>query len=88
MSLRRAEWSIWWTQQVANKRTFHMSNHEEGLGRVMYVAGALEQQRSFLSFLHSASLCIVLPQVSHDDDSAAMLRLRVPGQDSEDGFCT
>ena len=31
-----------WTSEVASSSTVHMTSLEEGLGRVMYVAGALE----------------------------------------------
>ena len=49
LTLRRAEWFVRWTREVAGSRTVNMSNFEEGLGRVMYVAGALEYERPFLA---------------------------------------
>ena len=35
--------------EVANAHTVNMSTFEEGLGRVMHVAGALEHERPFFS---------------------------------------
>ena len=49
---RRAQWFQKWTRKVAHARYVHMSTFEEGLGRVMYVAGALEYERPFLSPLY------------------------------------
>ena len=46
ISVRRAEWFVRWTEEVAS------SSFEEGLGRVMYVAGALEHERPFLAPLY------------------------------------
>ena len=38
-----------WMNEIADAGHVHMSTLEEGLGRVMYVAGALEYGRPFLS---------------------------------------
>ena len=46
---KRAEWFINWTREVASKRTIHKARFEEGPGRIMYVAGALEFERPFLA---------------------------------------
>ena len=42
VSHRRADWFVRWTRSTAEKKTVHMAAFEEGLGRAMYVAGALE----------------------------------------------
>ena len=47
MSQRRADWFRRWTSEVADSSTVHMGSFEEGLGRVMFVAGALEYERPF-----------------------------------------
>ena len=52
LTSRRAEWFVRWTREVAGSRTVNMSSFEEGLGRVMYVAGALEYERPFLAPLY------------------------------------
>ena len=52
LSSRRAEWFVRWTREVAASRTISMASFEEGLGRVMYVAGALEYERPFLAPLY------------------------------------
>ena len=49
---RRAQWFQRWTKEVADAGHVHMTAFEEGLGRVMYVAGALEYERPFLSPLY------------------------------------
>ena len=41
-----------WTQETSKKRVVNMASFEEGLGRVMYVAGALEYERPFLAPLY------------------------------------
>ena len=46
-------WFIKWAGEVANSDTVNTINFEEGLGRLMYVAGALEHERPFLSPLYS-----------------------------------
>ena len=51
LTLRRAKWFVRWTREVGS-RTVNISNFEEGLGRVMYVAGALEYERPFLAPLY------------------------------------
>ena len=46
---RRAEWFTKWTREMAEKRRMmQMSTLEEGPGRIMYVAEALEHERPFL----------------------------------------
>ena len=52
ISRRRAEWFIRWTREVAATDYVLMSNFEEGLGRIMYVAGALEFEKPFLAPLY------------------------------------
>ena len=49
---RRAQWFQKWTRVVKDAGYVHMSSFEEGLGRVMYVAGALEYERPFVSPLY------------------------------------
>ena len=48
ISQRRADWFRKWTTEVASSSSLHMASFEEGLGRVMYVAGAPEYERPFL----------------------------------------
>ena len=48
ISARRAEWFTRWTQKIASSSTVHMASFEEGLGRIRFVAGALEHERPFL----------------------------------------
>ena len=48
ISERRAEWFARWTEKIASSATVHMGSFEEGLGRIMFVAGALEHERPFL----------------------------------------
>ena len=45
---RRAEWFARWTKKMASSAIVHMASFEEGLGRIMFVAGALEHERPFL----------------------------------------
>ena len=49
VSQRRADWFVRSTRTTADQKTVHMAAFEEGLGRVMYVAGALEHERAFLA---------------------------------------
>ena len=49
ISSRRVEWFVRWAEKVADSRTVHVSSFEEGLGRIMFVAGALEHERPFLA---------------------------------------
>ena len=44
---RREEWFVRWTRTTAEQKTVHMTAFEEGLCRVMYVAGTLEHERPF-----------------------------------------
>ena len=90
---RRAEWLIKWTTQVATAGTTRMASFEEGLGRVMFVVGALEHERLFLGPLyrfmtvtspqrcstHSA-LCGVHPSLSvgADREAEALPLWKVP----------
>ena len=39
ISARRAEWFVIWTRDMASRPVVNMDNFEEGLGRIMYVAG-------------------------------------------------
>ena len=52
ISARRAEWFVHWTQKIAESDTVNMASFEEGLGRIMFVAGALEHERPFLGPLY------------------------------------
>ena len=52
ISQRRADWFIRWSTEVASSPTIHMKTFEEGLGRIMFVAGALEHERPFLGPLY------------------------------------
>ena len=52
ISERRANWFIRWTREVAASEHVHMTKYEEGLGRIMYVAGALDYERPFLGPLY------------------------------------
>ena len=52
LSERRAQWFQRWTRETVESGCVHMSDFKEGLGRVMYVAGALEFERPFLSPLY------------------------------------
>ena len=52
ISRRRADWFRRWTTEVASSSSVHVASSEEGLGRVMYVAGPLEHQNPFLGPLH------------------------------------
>ena len=45
ISQRRADWFFRWSTEVASSPTIHMKSFEEGLGRIMFVAGALEHER-------------------------------------------
>ena len=48
ISMRRAEWFARWTDKIASSPTIRTAAFEEGLGRIMFVAGALEHERPFL----------------------------------------
>ena len=52
ISARRAEWFVRWVETVAGSATIHMGTFEEGLGPIMFVAGALEHERPFLAPLY------------------------------------
>ena len=52
ISQRRAAWFIKWTRTTAEQETVHVAKFEEGLGRVMYVTGALEHERPFMAPLY------------------------------------
>ena len=52
ISQRRADWFRRWTTEVASSSSVHLASFEEGLGRVMHVAGALEYGRPFLGPLY------------------------------------
>ena len=51
ISERRAAWFVKWAEEVASSDSINTASFEEGLGRLMYVAGALEYEPlySFLS---------------------------------------
>ena len=48
LSEPRAEWSAKWALETADATFVHMSLFEGGLGRIMFVVGALELERPFL----------------------------------------
>ena len=48
ISQRRAEWFVRWARETANADHNHLRRFEEGLGRIMFVAGALQLERPFL----------------------------------------
>ena len=52
VSQRRADWFIKWSLEVASSTYVNMSRFEEGLGRIMFVAGALEYEKPFLGPLY------------------------------------
>ena len=52
ISERRAAWFVRWTKEVADSEHVHMTKFEEGLGRIMNVAGALDYERPFLGPLY------------------------------------
>ena len=52
ISQRRADWFTRWSKEVASSPTIHIKTFEEGLGRIMFVAGALEHDRPFLGPLY------------------------------------
>ena len=58
ISERRAEWFARWTEKIASSATVHMASFEKRLGRIMFVAGALEHERPFLGPLYKFLLCI------------------------------
>ena len=45
ISQRRAEWFMKWARETADSEYIHLAKFEEGLGRIMFVAGALELER-------------------------------------------
>ena len=45
---RRSQWFVRWARETAAPDTIHMRRLEEGIGRIMYVVGALELERPFL----------------------------------------
>ena len=47
ISGRSADWFGRWTTEVASSSSVQMASFEEGLGRVMYAAGALEYERPY-----------------------------------------
>ena len=49
---RRAQWFQRWTRETAESGCVHMSAFEEGLGRVMYVAGPESSSALFSSSLY------------------------------------
>ena len=52
ISHRRGEWLIKWARATARAEFVHPARFEEGLGRFMYVVGALELERPFLGPLY------------------------------------
>ena len=52
ISEHRAAWFVRWTKEVADSEHAHKTKFEEALGRIMYVAGALDYERPFLRPLY------------------------------------
>ena len=52
ISERRAEWLTRWARVVTDSTKIQMNRFEEGLGRIVYVAGALEFEPPFLGLLY------------------------------------
>ena len=48
ISQRRAEWIVKWAREFAAAETVHMARFAEGLGRIVYVVGALELEGPFI----------------------------------------
>ena len=59
ISARRAEWFVRRTRDTASRPVVNMDNFEEGLGRIMYVTGAV----ILVVFFASSSLAGVLELV-------------------------
>ena len=58
ISARRVEWFIRWAEKVAGSPAVQMASFEEGLGRIMFVAGALEHEKPFPAPLKKFLPCI------------------------------
>ena len=52
ISERRSQWIISWAQKIVDSTSVNRGAFEEGLGKVMFVAGALEYERPFLGPLY------------------------------------
>ena len=52
ISQRRADWFIKWTTEVSSSVFINMSRYEEGLGRIVFVAGAMECEKPFMGPLY------------------------------------
>ena len=52
VSERRAEWFVKWSETIASAAYVNMDSFKEGLGKIAYVAGALEFERPFLAPLY------------------------------------
>ena len=52
ISARRAEWPTKWAREVASSTYIQVKKFEEGLGRIVYVEGALEFEQPFLGPLY------------------------------------
>ena len=63
ISERRAAWFVKWAEEVASSDSINTASFEQGLGRLMYVAGALEYERPFLSPLYSFLSLSALPSL-------------------------
>ena len=48
ISQHQTKWFTKWAREVADSDQVHMGRFEEGLGRIMFVVGALELERPFL----------------------------------------
>ena len=57
VSQRWAEWFVRWTADLASAPAVHVASFQEGLGRIMFVAGALEFERPDQEPLHK---CLTL----------------------------
>ena len=52
ISQRRADWFVKWSLEIASSTYVNMSRFEEGLGRIMFVARALEYEKPFMGPLY------------------------------------
>ena len=59
-----ADWFMRWATEIAAAPTVHMKAFEEGLGRIMFVAGALEHERPFLGPCMNFSHCTLVTRLA------------------------
>ena len=66
ISERRAAWFTKWAEEVASSHTINTASFEEGLGRLMYVAGVLEYETFLVA---SLQLPLSAPQRSCEEST-------------------